>query len=89
MASYFKPPSTEVLHLCAVCSAQLLSCEARSFNVLVHKPGHGLPNIAVRQALFMLGIRIPDEMKLRDQYTISWYIISSGNWMVVRSLKSI
>ena len=83
MASYcarpenYCPPDRKIFHVCAVCSKQLMSNEAKSFRVLVYKSNLDSSNIMVRQALSILGIRISDEMQLRDQYTISWYITTT------------
>ena len=68
-------PSLKIAYSCAVCSIDLMIGTGKSFHCLIHKPIDGSPNILLRQALSMLGLRIPDTTQgaTGAQQSISWY----------------
>ena len=68
-------PSLEIAHSCAICSRHIIIGIGKSFHCLIYKPIDGSPNILMKQALMMMGLRIPDTIQSDAvaRESMSWY----------------
>ena len=83
--STWGPPNLKIAYNCAICSRDIIIGTGKSFHCLVYKPIRS-PNILMKQALLMLGLRIPDKIQgyAVARESMSWY--KTFNWQYFYNL---